>query len=267
MDRAAIALLDAAEQSGRLHPSPDAEVVVASTGALALSLAVVCAVREYRLTVAMADGGSRERRALLAVRGVELARTAEGDGFSGARARAGEIAKSRGACLIDAFDPAQASVCQEAHQNAGREILAHLGAQRIDAFVAGVGSGATLLGIGRALRHRWPECEIVAVTAAGAPLFSETVSTTRHAIEGIAVGLAPPGLERAFVTHVHEVSDHEAFGSKERMARAEGLLVGLSAGAALHGAIATARRLGVGKTVVTVLPDGGDRYFSLGSVS
>jgi cysteine synthase A len=256
-DRIAVAMIEAAEASGALRPG--GVVVEPTSGNTGVALAMVCAVKGYRCILAMPASMSLERRALLKAFGAEVVLTPEEDQMEGAIRRADEIARATpGSFMPRQFDnPANPEV--HARRTA-REIIEAMQGEPIDAFVAGVGTGGTITGVGTVLR---PKTRIVAVEPdACATLSRGERGPTK--IQGLAAGFVPANYDASVVDEVRTVTDRDAWDTKVRLARDEGLLVGISAGAAVFAALAVARVLGPGKNVVTVLPDTGERYFSLG---
>jgi cysteine synthase A len=253
-DRIAVAMIEAAERDGRL--APGTTVVEATSGNTGIGLAMVCAIKGYPLTLAMPEDGSAERKALFEWYGVELVLTPTIEGMSGAVYAAHELVKRRGAFWPRQFDNPANPDAHEAHT--GPEIWQAAGG-RIDAFVAGVGTGGTLTGVARFLKRVAPACRIVAVE----PRASHVLSGGRPGptrIQGLGAGFIPGVLDRSLIDEVVAVSDEDAFESARRLARSEGLLAGISAGAAAHAALQIARS---GDRVVVLLPDGGERYVSL----
>ncbi|WP_242344277.1 cysteine synthase A [Anaeromyxobacter terrae] len=258
-DRIAVAMIEAAERDGRL--APGRRVVEPTSGNTGLGLALVCAVKGYRLTLVMPDSTSLEHRQALEAYGAELVLTPAEAGMPPTVARASELARETGALLLQQFEnPAN----PQAHRDGtARELLLAfeaLGAPA-DAFVAGVGTGGTLTGVAGVLRRERPGTLVVAVEPeACAVLSGGTPGPTR--IQGLGAGFVPRVLDPAAYDRVERVSDEEAWAMKLRLAREEGLLVGTSSGAAVVAAIRVARELGPGRRVATVLPDTGERYFS-----
>jgi cysteine synthase A len=259
-DRICLAMVLDAERSGKLKPG--GVVVEPTSGNTGIGLALVCAVKGYRCVLAMPESMSLERRQLLEAFGAEVVLTPEAAQMEGAVAKAREIASTTpGAFMPQQFDnPTNPRVHAE---TTAREIVEALSDLSIDAFVAGVGTGGTISGVGEVLRreHSSP-VRIVAVE----PESCATISRGERGptkIQGLAAGFVPRNFRREFVDEVRTVSDADAWQTKVDLARLEGLLVGISAGAAVHVALDVARELGEGKNVVTVLPDTGERYFSL----
>lgn len=258
-DRICLAMVLDAERSGKLGPG--GVVVEPTSGNTGIGLALVCAVRGYRCVLAMPESMSLERRQLLEAFGAEVVLTPEAEQMEGAVAKAREIAsKTPGAFMPQQFDnPANPRVHAE---TTAREVIESMNGLSIDAFVAGVGTGGTISGVGEVLRRELPSVRIVAVE----PESCATIPRGERGptkIQGLAAGFVPRNYHAGVVDEVRRVSDADAWRTKIALARREGLLVGISAGAAVHVALEVARELGEGKNVVTVLPDTGERYFSL----
>ena len=256
-DRIAIAMIDAAEREGRLRPGDT--IVEATSGNTGIGLAVVAAVRGYNLVLAMPEDMNAERRSLFAWYGVELVLTPTVEGMGGAVFAAEEIVRERGAFWPRQFENPNNPLAHE--QATGPELLAQCGG-RIDAFVAGVGTGGTLTGTARFLRRHIPRLLVVAVEPARSPVL-EGGRPGPHRLIGLGAGFVPGVLERDLIDRVVGVTDEDGFETARLLACREGLLVGPSAGAAAHAAMAVAAELGSGKRVACILPDGGDRYASM----
>jgi cysteine synthase A len=259
-DRIAVSMIEAAEREGRLVAG--ARLVEPTSGNTGVGLALACAVKGYRLTLVMPDSTALEHRQALDGYGAEIVLTRSEDGMPAAVARAREIAARDGALLLQQFEnPAN----PEAHRRGtGRELLAALRAlgAPLDAFVAGVGTGGTLTGVAEVLRREHPDLLVVAVEpAVCAVLSGGPAGPTR--IQGLGAGFVPAVLDRRAYDRVITVGDEEAWEMKQRLAREEGLLLGISSGAAAAAALRVARELGAGKLVATVFPDTGERYFSM----
>ncbi|HEY4013674.1 MAG TPA: cysteine synthase A [Polyangiaceae bacterium] len=259
-DRICLAMIEDAERTGKLKPG--GVVVEPTSGNTGIGLAIVCAVRGYRCVLAMPESMSLERRQLLEAYGVEVVLTSEDQQMEGAVAKAREIAeKTPGAFMPHQFDnPANPRVHAE---TTAREILEAMTPLSIDAFVVGVGTGGTVSGVGEVLRREVsPAPRVVAVE----PASCATISRGQRGptkIQGLGAGFVPRNYHPDVVDEVRTVDDADAWRIKVALARREGLLVGISAGAAVRVALDMARELGPGKNVVTLLPDTGERYFSM----
>jgi cysteine synthase A len=259
-DRICLAMIEEAERSGAL--SPGGIVVEPTSGNTGIGLALVCAVRGYQCVLAMPESMSLERRQLLEAFGAKVVLTPEAEQMEGAMAKAREIARTTpGAFMPQQFDnPANPRVHAE---STAREILEAMDGLHVDAFVAGVGTGGTISGVGEVLRRELtPAPRVVAVEPASCATISRGERGPTK-IQGLAAGFVPKNYHPHVVDEVRTVSDEDAWRTKVDLARREGLLVGISAGAAVHAALDVARALGPGKNVVVVLPDTGERYFSL----
>lgn len=257
-DRIAIAMIDAAERSGQLRPGQT--VVEPTSGNTGIGLAITCAVKGYKLVLTMPESMSLERRALLEAYGAEIVLTPAERAMEGAIEAAEEILAQRDAFMPGQFDN---HANPEAHaRTTAREIIAALEGERIDAFVAAVGTGGTVSGTGRILKRERPGVRIVAVEPAQSPVLSGGEAGPTK-IQGIGAGFVPENFDRSVVDEIRTVSDRDAWETKKRLAREEGHLVGISAGANVWAAMEVARELGPGKNVVSVLCDTGERYFSL----
>lgn len=256
-DRIALAMVEEAEQDGRL--APGSVIVEATSGNTGIGLALVAAVKGYRLILTMPEDMNEERKALFAWYGAELELTPASQGMSGAVMAARELSKRAGYFWARQFDnPAN----PQAHfETTGPEIWKQTGG-RCDVLVAGVGTGGTLTGAGRYLRQRNPRLKIVAVEPARAAVLSGgRPGPTR--IFGLGAGFIPGVLDRSLIDHVEAVSDDEAYLAARELAIYEGLSVGPSAGAALAATKRLLGRLDKDAVVVVILPDTGDRYVSL----
>ncbi len=257
-DRIALSMVEAAEREGRLQPG--ATIVEATSGNTGVGLAMVAAVKGYHLILTMPEDYSMERRRLFMRFGTELKLTPAVEGMTGAVCAAEALVDEH----PDYFMPQQFvnPANPEIHRlTTGPEILRATGG-RIDAFVAGVGTGGTITGVGQVLKQERPDCLIVAVE----PARSQVLAGRRaglHAIQGIGASFVPGVLDRTVYDELMPVSDEAALSMTARLTREEGLLVGISSGANVYAAAQVARRLGAGKTVVTMLCDTGERYLSV----
>ncbi len=258
-DRICLAMIERAEREGTLKKG--GVVIEPTSGNTGIGLALVCASRGYRCVLTMPESMSLERRQLLKSFGAELVLTPEDRQMDGAIEKARELAaETPGAFMPQQFEnPAN----PEVHYGAtAQEIFHALGGEPVHAFVAAVGTGGTVSGVGRALRERFPNVRVIAVE----PESSATISRGERGpskIQGIAAGFVPKNYDPSVPHEVRTVGDRRAYDTKRELARREGLLVGISAGANVAIALDVARELGPNKTVVTVLCDTGERYFSL----
>lgn len=257
-DRAAKAMIDDAEARGLLRPG--AVIIEPTSGNTGIGLASVAATRGYRVIIVMPETMSIERRQLMGAYGAELVLTEGDKGMAGAIARAEELAREiPGSFLPGQFDnPANSA----AHRSStGPEIWEDTDGA-VDIFVAGVGTGGTITGVGQYLKERNPAVRIAAVEPEGSPILSGG-RPGPHQLQGIGAGFLPKVLDTSIYDEIISVSDEDAFAAGRQMGRSEGILVGISSGAALWAAIQLARRTeNQGKTIVTLLPDSGDRYLS-----
>jgi cysteine synthase len=257
-DRIALSMVEEAERSGRLRPG--ATIVESTSGNTGIGLAMVAAAKGYHLILTMPDDMSMERRKLLARYGAEIILTPRMEGMTGAVRTAEELCRKN----PDYFMPQQFEnpANPEVHKRTTAvEILEAMDGQ-LDAFVAGVGTGGTITGVGQVLRERKVDARIVAVEPAASPLLSGGRARP-HGIQGIGASFVPRVLDRSLLDEIIVVSDHDALHMAMRLTREEGLMVGISAGANVHAACQVAEKLGPGKRVVTVLPDTGERYLSV----
>lgn len=257
-DRIARSMIEDAERRGTLQPG--STLVEPTSGNTGIGLAVVAAVKGYRLILTMPDDMSLERRRLLARLGAELVLTPAIEGMTGAVFAAQELCRAHpGYVMLQQFENA---ANPEAHRRTtALEILEATGG-KVDGFVAGVGTGGTITGVGEVLRERIPRVRIVAVEPARSPVLSGGKSRV-HGIQGIGASFVPGILNRTVIDEIVQVSDEDAMATALRLAREEGLLAGISAGANVWAALGVAEKLGPGRTVVTVLCDTGERYLSV----
>ena len=257
-DRIGLSMIEAAERAGLLRPGQI--VVEATSGNTGIGLAIACAVKGYKLVLAMPESMSLERRSLLEAYGAEIVLTPAERVMEGAIEAAEELVEQRGAFMPMQFsNPAN----PERHRvTTARELLADFADTSIDAFVAAVGTGGTISGVGKALKAERPHARIIAVEPSQSAVISGGEAGPTK-IQGIGAGFIPDNYDESVVDEVRTVSDLDAYEMKTRLAKEEGLLVGISAGANVVIARDVARELGAGKNVVCILCDTGERYFSL----
>ncbi len=256
-DRIALSMILAAEADGRLQPG--ATIVEPTSGNTGIGLAMLAAARGYRLIIVMPDTMSAERRSLLRAFGAEIVLTPGHLGMKGAIEETERIMQEH----PEYFLPQQFSnpANPEAHrQTTALEILEQT-AGRLDAFVAGVGTGGTVTGVGEVLKKEIPQVKIYAVEPAISPVLSGG-QPGAHKIQGIGAGFVPTVFNRTVVDEVMPVTNEDAYATARRLAAEEGLLAGISSGAAVFAALQVAKRLGAGKRVVVIAPDTGERYLS-----
>jgi cysteine synthase A len=258
-DRIGVAMIDAAERDGLIERGRSV-IVEPTSGNTGIALALVAAARDYRLILTLPEGMSRERTALLRTYGAEVHETPSLGGMNEAVELAQRLAKEN-----DGFIPQQFSnpANPEIHRRTtAEEIWRDLDGQ-VDAFVAGVGTGGTITGVGQVLKERRPDVRIIGVEPAGSPVISGG-QPGPHKIQGIGAGFVPEVLDREVIDELIAVSDEDALDTARDSARREGLLVGISAGAAIHAALEVAGREEMaGKRIVVIVPDSGERYMSL----
>ena len=258
-DRAALYMIRDAEAKGAL--APGGMIIEPTSGNTGIGIAALAAVLGYRAVIVMPDSMSVERVKLIAAYGAEVVLTSGAEGMSGAVAKAEELhAANPGSVIAGQFENPANPLAH--YETTGPEIWADAEG-RVDAFVAGVGTGGTITGVGRFLRETNPGVRIVAVEPAGSPLLSEGRSGA-HAIQGIGANFVPEALDTSVYDEIIAVSDEDALESMRALARTEGLLVGVSSGAAAWAAREVAKRPEfAGKRVVCLLPDTGERYLSV----
>ena len=256
-DRIALAMIEAAESSGLLKPG--SVIIEPTSGNTGIGLAMIGAVKSYRVILTMPETLSAERLAILKSYGAQVILTSAAEGMTGAVQKAEELLRS----TANAFMPQQFKnpANPEMHRRTTAPEILELLPQGPDAFVAGVGTGGTITGVGEVLKRTRPAIRIVAVEPKGSPVLSGG-EPGPHLIQGIGAGFIPQILNRSIIDEVITVTDEDAYAMAKRIGREEGLSVGLSSGAACSAALRTAKQIGKGKTVVVMFPDGGDRYLS-----
>jgi cysteine synthase A len=257
-DRIGAAMIDAAEKAGKIKP--DTVVLEPTSGNTGIALAMVCAARGYKCALTMPDTMSRERRMLLRAYGADLILTPGGEGMAGAIRKAEELAKSDPRYFIpQQFEnPANPGI----HRRTTAEEIWRDTEGKVDVFVAGVGTGGTITGVGEALKERKPSVRVVAVEPDASPVLSGGQKGP-HPLQGLGAGFIPKVLNTKVYDEVIRVTGEDAFATARRAAREEGLLVGISSGAALWAALQVAGRAeSAGKLIVVIIPSFGERYLS-----
>jgi cysteine synthase A len=259
-DRPALAMIEDAERRGKLRKGM--KIVEPTSGNTGIGLAMVAAVKGYPVILTMPESMSVERRLLLRAYGAELVLTPAAKGMKGAIDKANEILSSgKEYFMPDQFgNPANPLMHR---RTTAKEILMHMGGKKVDAFVAGSGTGGTITGVGEVLRRKFKGVMIVAVEPSASPVLSGG-QPGPHAIQGIGPGFVPKILNTKVYHEIMQVTNEAARETTKRLAREEGILAGISSGAACWAALQMAARLGKGKRVVTVFPDVGERYLTTG---
>lgn len=257
-DRICLNMIDEAERQGRLKPG--STLIEPTSGNTGIGLAMIAAIRGYKLTLVMPESMSMERASLLSSYGANLVLTPAWEGMRGSIREAEQILEQNPSYFMpDQFsNPANPEIHR---RTTAMEIWDAMGG-RIDAFVAGVGTGGTITGVGEVLKSRLPGVQIVAVEPTASAVLSGN-EPGPHKIQGIGAGFVPKVLNRSIIDRIITVTDDESYRAAKQLAKEEGLLVGISSGANLIAAQKVARALGPGKQVVTVLPDTGERYISI----
>jgi len=255
-DRIALAMIEAAEKQGKLKSGD--KIVEPTSGNTGIGLAMVAAAKGYKTILVMPDTMSLERRNLLRAYGAELVLTPGSEGMRGAIRKAEELAEEHGYFMPQQF---KNEANPEIHRvTTGREIVEQMGDQ-LDAFVAGIGTGGTITGAGDVLREKYPGIKIYAVEPADSPVLSGG-KPGPHKIQGIGAGFVPDILNTEIYDGVITVKTEDAFQAARLAAREEGILGGISSGAAIHAALKVAKELGKGKKVLAIIPSNGERYLS-----
>ncbi|HHD6200434.1 TPA: cysteine synthase A [Staphylococcus aureus] len=256
-DRIALAMIEKAEREGKIKPGDT--IVEPTSGNTGIGLAFVCAAKGYKAVFTMPETMSQERRNLLKAYGAELVLTPGSEAMKGAIKKAKELKEKHGYFEPQQFEnPAN----PEVHElTTGPELLQQFEGKTIDAFLAGVGTGGTLSGVGKVLKKEYPNIEIVAIEPEASPVLSGG-EPGPHKLQGLGAGFIPGTLNTEIYDSIIKVGNDTAMEMSRRVAKEEGILAGISSGAAIYAAIQKAKELGKGKTVVTVLPSNGERYLS-----
>ncbi|MBN3524367.1 cysteine synthase A [Paenibacillus apiarius] len=259
-DRIAISMIEVAEQEGRLKPGDT--IVEPTSGNTGIGLAMVAAAKGYKAILVMPETMSLERRNLLRAYGAELVLTPGSEGMNGAVRKAEEMAEENPSYFIPQQFKNQANV-KIHRETTGPEIVEAIQAYdgKLDAFVAGIGTGGTISGTGEVLKSHFPDIRIVAVEPAASPILSGG-KPGAHKIQGIGANFVPDILNREIYDQIIPVENDDAFDIARHVAKEEGILCGISSGAAIYAALQVARELGEGKRVIAVVPSNGERYLS-----
>jgi cysteine synthase len=255
-DRIALAMIEEAEKAGKIKPGDS--IVEPTSGNTGIGLAMVAAAKGYKAVLVMPDTMSMERRNLLRAYGAELVLTPGSEGMGGAIRKAEELAEEKGYFMPQQFkNEANPKVHRE---TTGKEIVEQMGGQ-LDGFVAGIGTGGTITGAGEVLKEHYPSIKLYAVEPTDSPILSGG-KPGPHKIQGIGAGFVPDILNTSVYDEVIQVRNEEAFDYARRAAKEEGILGGISSGAAIYAALKVAKELGKGKKVLAVIPSNGERYLS-----
>ncbi len=258
-DRIALSMIEAAEEAGLIAPEKSV-IVEPTSGNTGIGLAMVCAVKGYRCIIVMPETMSPERRYILESLGAEVILTPGSEGMIGAVRKAEELVRT----IPNAYMPQQFNnpANPEIHRRTTAEEIWRQTDGKVDIVVAGVGTGGTITGVAEVLKQRKPSVRIIAVEPANSPVLSGQPPGP-HLIQGIGAGFIPQVLNMSVIDEVRTVTDEDAYRMMKRLAREEGLFVGISAGAAAHVAVQVATEVSPDQLVVTIFPDTGERYFSL----
>lgn len=254
-DRIALAMIEAAEKKGNLQPG--GTLIEPTSGNTGIGLAMIAAAKGYKAILVMPETMSMERRNLLRAYGAELVLTPGPEGMGGAIRKAKELAEANGYFLPQQFEN---EANPEIHRlTTGKEIAEQF--DQLDAFVSGIGTGGTITGAGQVIKEKWPNAQIFAIEPKDSPVLSGG-KPGPHKIQGIGAGFVPAILDTKIYDEVIQIDNDTAFETARRVAREEGILGGISSGAAIAAAIQVAEKLGKGKKVLAILPSNGERYLS-----
>lgn len=256
-DRIALAMIERAEQEGKIKPGDT--IVEPTSGNTGIGLAFVAAAKGYKAVFTMPETMSQERRNLLKVYGAEVVLTPGSEAMKGAIKKAKELKEEYGYYEPQQFENPANPLIHEL--TTGPELVEQFEGRTIDAFLAGVGTGGTLSGVGKVLKEKYPSIQIVAIEPEGSPVLSGG-EPGPHKLQGLGAGFVPDTLNTNIYDEVVKIGNETAMETSRRVAKEEGILAGISSGAAIYAAIEKAKELGKGKTVVTVLPSNGERYLS-----
>ncbi|MGM0124214.1 cysteine synthase [Enterococcus sp. AZ194] len=256
-DRIALSMIEKAEKEGVLQPGDT--IIEPTSGNTGIGLAMVGAAKGYKVVIVMPDTMSVERRKLMLAYGAELVLTPGSEGMKGAITKATELSEKEGAFMPLQFDnPANPEIHEK---TTGKEIQEVFGTQGLDAFVSGIGTGGTITGAGKELKRVYPNIKVYAVEPTESPVL-EGGQPGPHKIQGIGAGFIPKVLDTDVYDEVLGVSSDDALETARQVAIKEGILVGISSGAAIYAALEVAKKLGKGKKVLAIVPDNGERYLS-----
>ncbi|MED1809192.1 cysteine synthase A [Bacillus subtilis] len=256
-DRIGLAMIEAAEKEGKLKAGDT--IIEPTSGNTGIGLAMVAAAKGLKAILVMPDTMSMERRNLLRAYGAELVLTPGTEGMKGAIKKAEELAEKHGYFVPQQFNnPSNPEIHR---QTTGKEIVEQFGDDQLDAFVAGIGTGGTITGAGEVLKEAYPSIKIYAVEPSDSPVLSGG-KPGPHKIQGIGAGFVPDILNTEVYDEIFPVKNEEAFEYARRAAREEGILGGISSGAAIYAALQVAKKLGKGKKVLAIIPSNGERYLS-----
>jgi cysteine synthase A len=256
-DRAALGMIEKAEREGLLKPS--STIVEPTSGNTGIALAFIGKLKGYNVTIVMPETMSKERRDLIKAYGANLVLTEGAKGMKGAIEKAIEIGSGDGFFIPQQFE--NIANPEKHYETTAEEIYNDI--PDLDAFVAGVGSGGTIVGVSKNLKKKNSNIKAFAVEPANSPVLSGG-NPGGHKIQGIGAGFVPGVYEKEYVDEILKVKDEDAFKTAKALAEAEGILVGISSGAAIYAAIQVAKKLGKGKKVLAIAPDGGEKYISMG---